>query len=147
MLLICDDSSRFTWTYFLRQKSDTVAVEVVRLDEGGEFKGDFAKLCRRHNIRPEFTTTDSAKCNEVVKRPIVMPDLAGLAAQVRANSLFRAYKIPFDSRLWSARNYWACYALNCTATSANNVGDKLSFKMRFGTVPHIARSISSSPDT
>ncbi|CAM9894135.1 unnamed protein product, partial [Ascophyllum nodosum] len=72
MLLICDDFSRFTWTYFMRQKSDTVtlfeqflanervagnpsAVEVVRLDEGGEFKGDFAKLCRRHNIRQEST--------------------------------------------------------------------------------------------
>ena len=68
MLLICDDFSRFTWTYFMRLKSDTVtlfeqfladervagipsAVEVVRLDEGGEFKEDFAKLYRRHNIR------------------------------------------------------------------------------------------------
>ena len=26
MLLICDDFSRFTWTYFMRQKSDTVAI-------------------------------------------------------------------------------------------------------------------------
>ena len=26
MLLICDDFSRFTWTYFMRQKSDTVAL-------------------------------------------------------------------------------------------------------------------------
>ena len=77
MLLICDDFSRFTWTYFMRQKSDTVAlfeqfladervaentsaVEVVRSDEGEECKEDFAKLCRRHNIRQEFTTADSA---------------------------------------------------------------------------------------
>ena len=52
MLLICDDFKRFTWTYFMRQKSDTVAlfeqfladeqvagtlpaIEVVRWDEGG----------------------------------------------------------------------------------------------------------------
>ena len=64
----------------MRQKSHTVtlfeqvladervagnpsAVEVVRLDEGEEFKGEFAKLCRRHSIRQEFTTADSAKFN------------------------------------------------------------------------------------
>ena len=75
MFLICDDFSRFTWTYFIRQKSGTVArfeefladervvgnpsaVEVVRSDEGGEFKGNFAKLCRRHNIRQKFTTNN-----------------------------------------------------------------------------------------
>ena len=77
MLLICDDFSRFTCTYFMRQKYDAVtlfeqfladirvaetpsAVNVIRSDEGGELKGDFEKLCRRHNIRQEFTTADSA---------------------------------------------------------------------------------------
>ena len=55
MLLICNELSRITWTYFMRQKSDTVAlfeqiladervaetpsaVEVVRADEGGNSK-------------------------------------------------------------------------------------------------------------
>ena len=64
MLLICDDFSRFTWTYFMRQKSDTVAlfeqfladecvagtpsaVKMIRSDEMGELKGDFVKLCRK----------------------------------------------------------------------------------------------------
>ena len=151
MLLICDDFSRFTWTYFMRQKSDAVsffgqfladervagipsAVEVVRSDEGGEFKGDFAKLCRRRNIRQEFTTADSANFNGVAERHIAMIESAGMAAQVQAKSLFRGFKIPSGSRLWSARNYWACYALNRTATIAN-VGDKSPFEMRFGTLP------------
>ena len=62
MLLICDDFLRFKWTYFMRLKSDTVvalfeqfladergagtpsAVEVVRSDEGGEFKVDCKTL-------------------------------------------------------------------------------------------------------
>ena len=152
MLLICDNFWRFTWTYFMRQKYDTVtlfeqfladervagtlsAVEVVRSDKGGEFKGDFAKLCRRSNIRQEFTTADSAKFNGVVERRIAMIESAGgMAAQVQAESLFRGSKIPSGRKLWSARNYWACYALNRTATSAN-VGDKSPFEMRFGTVP------------
>ena len=128
MLLICDDSSRFTWTYFMRQKSDTVtlfeqfladervaetpsAVEVVRSDGGGEFKGDLAKLCRRRNIRQEFTTVDSAKLNGVAEGHIAMVESAGKAAQVQANSLFRGFKIPSGSRLWSARNYWVCCVL------------------------------------
>ena len=151
MLIICDDFSRFTWTYFMRQKSEAVtlfeqfladerlagtpsAVEVVRSDEGGEFKGDFAKLCRKHSIRQEFTTADSPKFNGVAERHIAMVETAGMAAQVQAKSFFRGFKIPSGSRLWSARNYWACYALNRTATSAN-VGDKSPFEMRFGTAP------------
>ena len=63
-----------------------------------------------------------------------MIESADMAAQVQAKSLFRGFKIPSGSRLWSARNYWACYALNRTATSSN-VGDKSPFEMRFGTVP------------
>ena len=68
MLLICGDFSGFTLTSFMDQKSDTVAlfgavfsrrtrtrsssaVEGVRSDEREESKGEFAKLCRRHNIR------------------------------------------------------------------------------------------------
>ena len=91
MLLICNDFSRFTWTYFMRQKSDAVAlfeqfradervagtpsaVEVVRTYEGGEIKGDFAKLCWRHNVRQEFTTADSAQFNGVAERHIAVVD-------------------------------------------------------------------------
>ena len=110
------------------------AVEGIRSNEGGQFEGDFTKLCRRHNIRQEFTTAYSAKFNGVAERHISMIESAGMAAQVQGKSLFRGFKIPSGSRLWSARNYWACYAFNRTATSAN-VGDKSPFEMRFGTVP------------
>ena len=111
------------------------AVEVVRFDEGGEFKGDFTKLSWGHNIRQEVTTADSAKFNGVAERHIAMVESAGMAAaRVQAKSLFRGFEIPSGNRLWSARNYWACYALNRTATSAD-VGDKSPFEMRFGTVP------------
>ena len=81
------------------------AVEVVRSDEGREFKGDFAKLCRRNNISQEFTTADSAKFNGVAERYIMMVELAGMAAQGQAKSVFRAFEIPSGSKLWSARNY------------------------------------------
>ena len=63
-----------------------------------------------------------------------MVESAGMAAQVQAKSRFRGFKVPSGSRLRSARNYWACYALNRTAPSAN-VEDKSPSEMRFGTVP------------
>ena len=34
MLLICDDVSRFTWTYFMRQRFDTVVLFVPFLADG-----------------------------------------------------------------------------------------------------------------
>ena len=109
-------------------------VEVVRSDERGEFKGDFAKHYRRHNIRQEFTTADSAKFNGVAERHIAIIESAGMVAHVQAKSLFRRLEIPSGSELWSARNYWACYARNRTTTGAN-VEDKSPFEMRFGTAP------------
>ena len=102
MLIICD-TSRFTRTYVMRQKYDTVApfeqfladervtgtpsavpsVEMVRSDEGGEFKGDFAKLYW-HEIRQDFTTADSSKFNGVPERHMSMVESASVAAQVQA---------------------------------------------------------------
>ena len=64
------------------------AVEVVHSDEGGEFRGDFAKLCRRHNIRQEVTTVDSAKFNGVAERHIEIVESAGMSAQVQQSHFF-----------------------------------------------------------
>ena len=82
-------------------------MEVVRLDEGGEVRGDFAKLCRRHNVRQEFTAADSAKFNGLTECHIAIVESAGMATQVQATSPFRGFKIMSGSRLWSARKYWA----------------------------------------
>ena len=162
MLLICDDFSRFTWTYFMRQKSDTVAlfeqfltdervaetpsaVEVVSSDEEGKLKGYFAKLCRRHNIHQEFTTADSAKFNGVADRHIAMVESARVAAQVQAKPHFRGFKILSGCRLSSARNYWVCYALNrTTIVPIKGINRRSKYVLvRY----HGARSLASSQVT
>ena len=124
MLLICNDFLRFTWTYFMSQQSDTVAlfelcladervagipsaVEVICLEERGEFNGKTAKLRRRHSIRQKFTTADSRNFNGIAERHIAMIESSGIAAQMLAKSFFSAFKISSGSRLWPARNYWA----------------------------------------
>ena len=91
------------------------------LVKGDNSRGAFAKRCRRHNIRRKFTAAITQNST----------GLAGMAAQVQAQSLFPGFEIPSGSRLWSARNHWACYALNRTATRVN-VGNKSPFEMCFG---------------
>lgn len=70
---------------------------MVGSDEGGEFKRDFAKLYRKHNIRQEFTTADSAKFNGVAERHITMVESIGMAAQEQTKSLSRGFKFPSGS--------------------------------------------------
>ena len=69
------------------------AVEVVRSDEGEELKGNFAKLCRGHNIRQEFTTVGSVKFYGVSEHHMVMVESAGLAAQVQVSHFSVGSKI------------------------------------------------------
>lgn len=107
---------------------------MVHSDEGGGFKADFAKLCTRHHVHQEFTTAYSAKFNGVGERHIAVAASADAATQEQAQSLLRGFKTSFGSRLWSTRSYWACHALNRTASSSK-MWDKSSFKMYFRTVP------------
>ena len=150
MLLICDDYSRFTWVYFLRSKSEAVVyfkqflsdvratgtpstVEIVRSDEGGEFsKGNFPKMCRDRNNRQEFTTADSPEFNGVAERRIAMVESAGLAAHLQA--IAENPGAPKGASMWPERAFWACDALNRTATSANPE-NKSPFEMRYRKVP------------
>ena len=86
-----------------------------------------------HNIHQEFTTADSTKSNRVAERHITMVNPAGMAAQVQAKSLRCVFTIPSGIILWSARNYWVCYALNRTVISADLAG-KSQIEMLFGMV-------------
>jgi transposase InsO family protein len=66
-MLFIDDCMRYTWVYFLRQKSDVFkyfkefrtmvekktgkSIKILHLDQGGEYKsGDFNKYCKDNGI-------------------------------------------------------------------------------------------------
>lgn len=72
ILTITDDFSRYTWLYFLTNKSDTLSkfksfktmielqenfkIKVIRLDRGGEYTShSFAKFCKESGILRQFT--------------------------------------------------------------------------------------------
>ena len=90
MLLFVDDFTRFTWVYFVKNKSDVFAkfqefkdtvensfnkkikkIHILRTDNGGEFTSDeFFLFCRRHGIRRELSCADTPQQNGVAERKI-----------------------------------------------------------------------------
>ena len=137
MLMIRDDFTRLNAFYFMRSEDEVsryfrqyladyrftgvpCPVETVRADDAAEFKHEaFADLCRERGIRQEFTTADSPQFNGVAERETAMIELAGKAAIIQAGLEFPGLRIPSRNSLWAAQAYWACHALNSTATTSN----------------------------
>ena len=110
-------------------------VETVRTDDAAEFEsGYFADLCRERGIRQEFTTANSPQFNGVAERGIAMIESTGKAALIQAKCMFAGMGIPLRDSLWAAQAYWACNALNFTATKANPKC-KSPYEMWYGRTP------------
>nr|GEV22200.1 putative ribonuclease H-like domain-containing protein [Tanacetum cinerariifolium] len=84
-LVLTDDFSMFTWTFFLRTKDETsgilrnfiteienlkdLKVKIIRCDNGGEFKNkEMNKLCTKKGIKREFSNARIPQQNEVAER-------------------------------------------------------------------------------
>ncbi|KAK2422442.1 hypothetical protein QL285_032975 [Trifolium repens] len=84
-LVIVDDYSRFCWTLFLSNKSDTLSafkqfakmiqnkldlkIISIRSDHGGEFENNnFDKFCSKHGIEHNFSAPRTPQQNGVVER-------------------------------------------------------------------------------
>nr|GEV07888.1 ribonuclease H-like domain-containing protein [Tanacetum cinerariifolium] len=84
-LVVTDDFSRFTWTFFLKSKDETsgilrnfiteienlkdLKVKIIRCDNGGEFKNtDMNDFCSRKGIKREFSNARTPQQNRVAKR-------------------------------------------------------------------------------
>ena len=133
-MIIRDDLTRYTWVYFLKQKSEAAEtfeqflsdvrdlgeVETVRSDDGGEFTSKaFVQVCSRHRIKRELTTADSAAYNGVAERALGHIVKTSLAASIQAPLLYPDVKVPTADDLWPEAVRWACDTLNRSATTAN----------------------------
>nr|GEW13557.1 hypothetical protein [Tanacetum cinerariifolium] len=84
-LVVNDDFSRFTWTFFLRTKDETsgilrnfiieienlkdLKVKIIRYDNGGEFKNkEMNEFCTKKGIKREFSNARTPQQNEVAER-------------------------------------------------------------------------------
>jgi len=153
-LIVRDDFSRYTWVYFIRQKSDAAElfeqfladsraddvpskVVIVRSDGGGEFRGGkFGDLCRTRGIKQEFTTADSPQFNGVAERALGLIETAAMAGRIQARELYPGTQLPATESLWAEASHWACDALNRTATTANPES-KSPYEMWYGRPPPV----------
>nr|GEX00350.1 putative ribonuclease H-like domain-containing protein [Tanacetum cinerariifolium] len=84
-LVVTDDFSRFTWTFFLSAKDETsgilrnfiieiknlkdLKVKIIRCDNGGEFKNkEMSEFCTKKWIKREFSNARTPQQNGVAKR-------------------------------------------------------------------------------
>ena len=84
-LVIIDDYSRFTWTFFLAHKDETIVfftkfykkaqnekgftITSIRTDHGGEFDcKPFELFCEENSFEYNFSASRTAQQNGVVKR-------------------------------------------------------------------------------
>ncbi|GJR41759.1 putative ribonuclease H-like domain-containing protein [Tanacetum coccineum] len=84
-LVVTDDFSRFTWTFFLKSKDETssilrnfiteienlkdLKVKIIRCDNGSEFRNkEMDKFCTRKGIKREFSNARTPQQNGVAKR-------------------------------------------------------------------------------
>nr|GEY88800.1 hypothetical protein [Tanacetum cinerariifolium] len=84
-LVVTDDFSRFTWTFFIKTKDETsgilrnfiieienlkeLRVNIIRCDNGGEFRNkDMNDFCSRKGIKREFSNARTPQHNGVAER-------------------------------------------------------------------------------
>ena len=72
--MIVDDYTRYTWAFFLVDKSDVFAnfklfVKRVRSDNGSEFKNTrIDELCDKFGIRHQFLAKYTSQSNGLIER-------------------------------------------------------------------------------
>nr|GFC32488.1 putative ribonuclease H-like domain-containing protein [Tanacetum cinerariifolium] len=84
-LVVTDDFSKFTWTFFLRSKDETsdilqkfiteienlkdLKVKIIRCDNGGEFRNkEMNDFCSQNEIKKEFSNARTPQQNGVAER-------------------------------------------------------------------------------
>jgi transposase InsO family protein len=119
-LVIVDDFSRFTWVFFLQDKSETqgtlkrflrraqnefeLKVKKIRSDNGSEFKNlQVEEYLEEEGIKHEFSAPYTPQQNGVVERKN-----RTLIDMVR--TMLGEYKTP--ERFWSEVVNTACHAIN-----------------------------------
>jgi transposase InsO family protein len=119
-LVIVDDYSRFTWVFFLQEKSQTqetlngflrraqnefgLRIKKIRSDNGTEFKNSQIEgFLQEEGIKHEFSSLYTPQQNGVVERKnITLLDMA--------RTMLDEYKTP--DRFWAKTINTACYSIN-----------------------------------
>jgi transposase InsO family protein len=119
-LVIVDDYSRFTWVFFLQEKSQTqetlkrflrqaqnefgLRIKKIRSNNGTEFKNSKIEgFLEEEGIKHEFSSPYTPQQNGVVERKnITLLDMA--------RTMLDEYKTP--DRFWAEESNTVCYSIN-----------------------------------
>jgi transposase InsO family protein len=143
-LVIVDDYSRFTWVFFLQEKSQTqktlkgflrraknefgLMIKKIRSDNGTEFKNSQIEgFLEDEGIKHEFSSPYTPQQNGVVER-----NIKTLLGMVR--TMLDEYKTP-DRFLTEAINT-ACYSIN--QLYLHRILKKTSYKLLTGKKPNVS---------
>src|SRR5574338_721645 len=120
VFVIVDDFSRYTWIFFLKNKSDTfenfkifakriqniksLKIKNIRSDHGGEFENeDFEQFCNKKGINHNFSFPRTPQQNGVVEQK-------NRTLQECARTLLNGTTLP--KQFWAEAVATACYVLN-----------------------------------
>nr|GEV53291.1 hypothetical protein [Tanacetum cinerariifolium] len=142
-LVVTDDFSRFTWTFFLKTKDETsgifrkfiskienlkdLKVKIIRCDNGGEFRNkDTNDFCSQKRIKREFSNARTPQQNDV--------------AEMRNRTLIEAARTMLaDAKLpvtfWAEAVNTACYVQN--KVLVNKSQKKTPYELFNGRTPSI----------
>nr|GEX15124.1 hypothetical protein [Tanacetum cinerariifolium] len=119
-LVVPDDFSRFTWTFFLKSKDETsgilkkfitkiknlkdLKVKIIRCDNGGEFKNkEMNDFCSQKGIKREFSNARTPQQNGVAER-------RNITLIEAARTMLADAKLPVT--FWAEAVNTACYVQN-----------------------------------
>jgi transposase InsO family protein len=144
-LVIVDDFSRFTWVFFLQDKSKTqgtlkrflrraqnefeLKVKKIRSDNGSEFKNlQVEEFLEEEGIKHEFSAPYTPQQNGVVERKnrTLIGDMA--------RTMLGEYKTP--ERFWSEAVNTACHAIN--QLYLHRLLKKTSYELLTGNKPNVS---------
>jgi hypothetical protein len=143
-LVIVDDYSRFTWVFFLQEKSQTqetlkiflrraqnefgLRIKNIRSDYGTEFKNSqFEGFLEEQGIKHEFSSPYTPQQNGVVERKN-----RTLLDMVR--TMLDEYKTP--DRFWVEAINTACYSIN--RLYLHRILKKASYELLTGKKPNVS---------
>ena len=143
-LVIVDDFSRFTWVFFLQDKSETqgtlkrflrraqnefeLKVKKIRSDNGSEFKNlQVEEFLEEEGIKHEFSAPYTPQQNGVVERKNrTLIDMA--------RTMLGEFKTP--ERFWSEAVNTACHAIN--RVYLHRLLKKTSYELLTGNKPNVS---------
>ena len=143
VMILVDDYSRYTWSYFLKEKNEALSkfiefrnmvekelgkkVKCLRSDNGGEFmSADFFQYCDNNSIQRQMTCPNTPQQNGVAERKL---------AHLISMSLSWLHDKNLPRELWAEAVRCACYVINRLPPWPGK--EKAPFEMLYGVKPNV----------